>query len=327
MKNIDFLAIGETTIDAFIRLKDASVHCDINNENCQLCVDFGAKIPYESVIEIPAVGNASNASVSASRLGLKSALVANVGKDDNGKKCLDSLEKDGVSTEFVAINPDKETNYHYVLWYEKERTILQKHSDFEYKLPDIGEPRWIYLSSLGEKSVELHKELVEYLKGHTNIKLAFQPGIFQIKFGVEAIKEIYERAEIFFCNVEEAKTILGSSEHDVKKLMEEIAKLGPKKVLITDSMNGAYAHDGEQYYFMPVYPHEPYERTGAGDAFASTVVSALALGKSIEEALMWGPINSMSVVQQVGAQRGLLSREELEEYLKNAPEDYKPKKI
>ena len=68
---------------------------------------------------------------------------------------------------------------------------------------------------------------------------------------------------------------------------------------------------------------EPLDRTGAGDAFSSTFTSALANGKSLEDALLWGPINSMSVVQYVGAQKGLLSREKLEEYLKNAPESYK----
>jgi sugar/nucleoside kinase (ribokinase family) len=78
---------------------------------------------------------------------------------------------------------------------------------------------------------------------------------------------------------------------------------------------------------MPVYPHTPVEATGAGDAFASTVVSALILGKTLHEALSWAPINSMSVVQQVGAQKGLLTREKLEEYLKNAPEEYKLSKI
>jgi len=74
-------------------------------------------------------------------------------------------------------------------------------------------------------------------------------------------------------------------------------------------------------------PKPPYERTGAGDAFSSTIVTALALGKTLSEALQWGGINSMSVVQYIGAQAGLLSREKLEEYLKNAPEDYKAVKI
>ena len=325
--NFDFVAIGETTIDAFIRLKDAKVHCDINNENCQLCVNFGAKIPYESVTEIAAVGNAGNAAVSASRLGLSSALVANVGADDNGKKCINSLKKDGVNTDFVIINPDKDTNYHYVLWYEKERTILQKHSHFDYKLPDIGETKWIYLTSLGENSLPFHKEILKYLKKHSETKMAFQPGIFQIKFGKDALKEIYEATEVFFCNVEEARTILGNDEHDVKKLMEEMRKLGPKIIVITDGINGAYARDGENYYFMPVYPHQPFERTGAGDAFSSTFVAGLAMGKSIEEALMMAPINSMSVVQKIGAQAGLLTLSEIEKYLRQAPIGYKPRKI
>jgi hypothetical protein len=54
---------------------------------------------------------------------------------------------------------------------------------------------------------------------------------------------------------------------------------------------------------------------------------ALALGKSVSEALQWGPINSMSVVQEIGAQKGLLTRNKLEEFLKNAPAEYKPRKI
>ncbi|KKW28054.1 MAG: hypothetical protein UY71_C0033G0008, partial [Parcubacteria group bacterium GW2011_GWB1_52_7] len=56
----------------------------------------------------------------------------------------------------------------------------------------------------------------------------------------------------------------------------------------------------------------------------STFTVALALGKSVREALMWGPVNSMSVVQQIGARAGLLTRERLEEYLAKAPEDYRP---
>jgi sugar/nucleoside kinase (ribokinase family) len=159
------------------------------------------------------------------------------------------------------------------------------------------------------------------------VKLAFQPGIFQMQFGTEKLKEIYARTDLFFCNVEEAQRILGETSHDLPMLMKKMAALGPKQVAITDGINGAYAYDGTDCHFMPVYPHVPFERTGAGDAFASTMVSALAMGKSFAEALSWGPINSMSVVQYVGAQKGLLSREKLEEYLKNAPTEYVLKKI
>ena len=54
----DFIAIGDTVTDAFIRLKEASVHCDINREKCEICMRFADKIPYESVTVVPAVATA-----------------------------------------------------------------------------------------------------------------------------------------------------------------------------------------------------------------------------------------------------------------------------
>ena len=329
-KNYDFIAIGETTIDAFIRLKDASVHCDVNKENCQICMAFGTKIPYEFVEEVPAVGNAGNASVSASRLNLKSALVADIGADRNGDLCVESFKKDNVSTDFIAIHKDKSTNYHYILWFEDERTILQKHSDFSYKLPNLGNPKWIYLTSLGEKSLEYHGEIIEYLNNNPDIKMAFQPGIFQIKMGYEKLQEIYKKTEIFFCNIDEAKTILDIKNHiEIKDLIRKMHDLGPKIIVLTDGAKGSYAYGGAETLFMPPYPDPkpPFERTGAGDAFSSTIVAAIILDKTLPEALAWGSINAMSVVQEIGAQKGLLSREKLEEYLKNAPVDYIARKI
>src|SRR3989344_4673207 len=121
--NYDIIAIGDITTDAFIRIKDAAVNCDINNEHCMLCMRFGDKIPYEEVYIVPAVGNSPNAAVSASRLGLKSAIVTNVGGDEAGREALDKLTSEHVGTEFVATHKTKKTNYHYVLWYEEERTI------------------------------------------------------------------------------------------------------------------------------------------------------------------------------------------------------------
>jgi len=105
--------------------------------------------------------------------------------------------------------------------------------------------------------------------------------------------------------------------------------LGLKIAIITDGTEGAYTYDGSEMWHMPMYPDpsSPVDRTGAGDSFSSTFTSALALGHDIPTALSWGPINSMSVVQFIGAQEGLLSHEKIQEYLGTAPEEYKPQKI
>lgn len=329
----DFVAIGDIVIDAFIELDrdSADVSSDMDTGRKTLHMPFGSKLPYKDVTVVNAVGNSPNASVAAHRLGLNTALVANLGQDRNGKDCLDTLRKEGVHTDFVKLHEGKQTNYHYVLRYGPERTILIKHEQFPYILPDFEEPpRYIYFSSIGEHGLPYHFEIAKYVKANPETKLVFQPGTYQIRLGHEALKEVYEVTEIFFCNKEEAQGILKTEEKDIPTLIRKFKELGPKMPVITDGPNGSYVVDeDDQAWHMPMYPDPapPVDRTGAGDSFSSTFTAAIALGKEPSEALTWGPINSMSVVQHIGAQAGLLQRDELLQYLKNAPDLYKASPI
>jgi ribokinase len=336
-KQLDLLAIGDLTTDAFIRLKDAAVHCKINREDCELCLRFGDKVPFEYVKVVRAVGNAANAAVAASRLGLRAALVSDVGSDENGHECLTELQRNKVVTSFVREHRDRPTNYHFVLWYESDRTILVNHTEYDYRLPAAMSsksqkglpPKWVYLTSLAANAFPYQMAIADYLDAHPEVKLAFQPGTFQLKLGIEELKRLYARTEVFVVNIEEAQRLLQTGSRDVKMLMKSLFDCGPKLVLITDSANGAYMFDGERYYSMPMYPdpRPAFERTGCGDAFASTFVSAMALGKPPLEALTWAPVNPMSVAQFIGSQEGLLDLAQLEWWLARAPAEFKVKEI
>src|SRR3989344_4761339 len=129
--NYDFVAIGDTVVDAFIKLKKAEIIGEPDTPGYEIAIPFAEKVPYEDVFVIPAVGNAANAAVSAARLGLNTAIVTNLGDDRDGEDCLATLKKNNVRTDFVKINPGMKTNYHYVLWYGPERTILIKHQDYK----------------------------------------------------------------------------------------------------------------------------------------------------------------------------------------------------
>lgn len=329
----DFVGIGDIVIDAFIQLseKDATVTDDEKSGRKRLSMNFGDKLPYEDVTVVNAVGNSPNAAVSAHRLGLQSALVTSVGHDRWGKDCLDALRQEGVETDYVKVHEGKKTNYHYVLRYGAERTILVKHEKYPYILPPFEvPPKFIYLSSVGEHGLPFHETIAQYVADNPETKLVFQPGTFQIRVGYESLKNVYQNTEIFFCNKEEAQSILQVREDDIPTLIRKMKELGPKLPVITDGPKGAYVVDhDDQAWHMPMYPDPapPVDRTGAGDSFSSTFTAAIILGKTPAEALTWGPINSMSVVQYIGAQEGLLSREKLEEYLEQAPADYKATKI
>ena len=324
--SIDFLAVGDTVVDDFIRLKDASVNCDVDTNACTITMRWGDKIPFESSTILAGVGNSANAAVAASRLGLSSALLATIGNDHDGELILESFAREGLNTSLITRADDKFTNHHYVLWYESERTILVKPEPYEYVFPkDLEPPKTIYLSSLGNASPTYYEDMARYLNEHPDIFLTFQPGTFQMKMGTEALGSIYTRTNLLVVNKEEAARILNlESTESITVLLEKLRALGPKTVIITDGRRDAHAFDGEKTLMVPMYPDSrpPFERTGAGDAFASTITAALSLGFPLEEALLWGPINSMAVVQEVGAQKGLLTRQALEDFLAKAPPEY-----
>ena len=324
---IEFLAIGDTVVDEFIELEDATVHCDIDTSACTITMRWGDKIPFKNAVLIAGVGNSANAAVSAARLGLKSALLTDLGADRDGDEAVAALSKEGLPAQLIRRHRGIPTNHHYVLSYESERTILVKHEAYRYELPKhLPVPKTLYLSSLRQGTEGYHDEIATFAEQHPDIFLVFQPGTFQMKLGTEKLARIYKRTNLFVVNKEESERILNlPAPQELSVLFKGLHALGPKNVIITDGRNGAHASDGTRVLFVPMYPdsRKPYERTGAGDAFASTVAAALTIGKPFEEALLWGPINSMSVVQDLGAQRGLLTRAKLEEYLSAAPAEYK----
>jgi ribokinase len=332
-KQLDVLAVGDVVTDAFIRLLPDQEKVEIGKDGQpDLSIPFGTKIPYDHAEIIEGVGNAANAAVAFARLGLNSGLVANVGSDEWGRDIIKALQHNKVDARFVHINPGKKSNYHYVLWYKDERTILIKHEEYDYHWPRfriIDIPKWIYFSSISEHAMEYHDQIAAWLEGHPPVKMAFQPGTFQIDAGVHRLKKIYEHTEVLALNREEAVKVSGGDHNNLHDLFNKLHELGPKIVLITDGPDGAYASDGYNRFKMPIYPDPkpPYDRTGAGDSFASTFTAAIMKGANLEAALLWAPINSMSVVQKVGAQAGLLSEHEINHWLRKAPHWYHPERM
>lgn len=328
---MDFLSIGDTVVEPFIHLVRAEVHCKIDNSGCTITLPFGAKIPFSDDNICYGVGNSANAAVSVARLGLKSAMASEVGKDEYGEKCLENFHNEKVDTLNVGQHVGIKTNYHYVLWYPPERTILVKHNTYPRKLdeskfsPDGVPPKFLYLSSLPADSMNYHQEIIAWLKKNRGVKLVFQPGTFQMQMGATALAPLYQMSYIFVVNKEEAELILNIQGAKIQELLEKVEKLGPHITCITDGPNGAYMRANGKNYYMPIYPDPkpPFERTGCGDAFASTFSAMICMGKTPEEALRYAPVNSMNVVQEIGAQKGLLTLEQIEDWLKKAPADYK----
>jgi ribokinase len=319
MPKYDIVSIGDTTIDAFIQLHEASVHCTVNHVDCQLCLSYPDKIPFDDLLLIPACGNSANNAIGSSRLGMKDAFIGAVGDDHQGRDIINELKKEGVDTHLVSVNKGVLTNFHFVLVYRGERTILIKHQKYQYKIPSNLDTKWIYFSSMAQGTEKFHAELARFLQKNKDVKMAFNPGTFQMRMGTGKLAGIYRRTEILFLNREEAQLVTKLKTRDIKKLADAMHKLGAKIAVITDGRAGAYACDGNKIWFLDHFPAPLVEATGAGDAYGTAFTAAIFHGQAVPEAMAWGAVNGGNVALYVGPHKGLQTKPQIENWLKKHP--------
>lgn len=316
----DLISIGDCDIDTFVPIEDATV--SVVEGHRSISFPYGRKVPVGPSRSMVA-GNAANNAVGSSRLKLKTAIYTNVGNlddDEADDRIKQKLKKEGVDIRYVVENADLPSNHHIILEYKGERTILVYHQPWKFHLPDLDRTKWIYLTSLSPSYIESNviEQLINYLE-RSKAKLAYQPGTFQIKQGAKKQARLLSLSEIIVMNLEEAKMFLGHEPEDsipVKKLLKGISDLGPKRVVITDGGEGSYGYDGEKFLKLEIFPAKMVQMTGAGDAYATATTAGLFYGKSLEEAMRWGGVNSASVVEKIGSQTGLLTYNQISEKLK-----------
>ena len=323
MKNtLDLLSIGDASLDVFLTPTETELLCSVDKKECKVCFSYGDKIPVKN-LDFSVGGNAANNAVGVSRLGLKSALVLTLGDDPTAREIIEGLKKEEVDITYVIQQPATSSNYSTVVSYAGERTIFSYHAPRSYEFPvSLPKVPWVYLTSMGESFWPFYNHIVDWVKANPGVKLVFNPGSYQLRAERQIIEPVLALTYIIFVNREEAEKLTGTKapSGQEKELLSSLAKLGPKICVITDGGNGSFLFDSQsgKYYKSGVLPVDAYERTGAGDAFGSGCLTAIIKGKSFEEALLWGTLNSSSVIGYTGPQKGLLKEADMSVWLERA---------
>ena len=317
MSNLDLLSVGDANLDVFISPSESESLCDINTKECLIAFSYADKIPVKN-LEFSVGGNAGNNAVGTKRLGVNSGAVLTLGDDSTGIQIIDRLKQEEVDLTYVIQQPSTLSNFNVVVTYTGERTIFTYHAPRSYEFPvQLPKVSWVYLTSMGESFRPFYNHIIEWLVKNPETNLAFNPGSWQLRAGIDALNSVFKLTKLVFVNKQEAEKLTGYEAKDsvTKELLVALSNLGPKIAVITDGSNGSYVFDGVKCLHSGVLPVDAYERTGAGDAFGSGFLSALIKGKPIEEALVWGTVNSASVIGYVGAQKGLLREEDIDTWV------------
>jgi sugar/nucleoside kinase (ribokinase family) len=324
-ENFDVVSLGDVVNDEFIQLPVDSVRVRVDDGGRWLEIPLGSKLILDNDAPTSAGGSAANAAVAMSRLGLRVGLASYLAHDQIGLDILSAMRGDGVATGLVHVDSPRHTVRNFVLAFGGERTILVRHAEFDYHWKPLRNheiPAWLYINSLGPDALTYQDEVADWLDQHPKVRLAFQPGTFQVEAGTTRLARLYQRAEILICSRGAAEAITDMHGADVDEILEALGKLGPRSIVVFDETGGAVANDKEDRLLVEGFAgtKPALDNTGAGDAFAATVVAAIIQGASMNEALRWAALNAAEVASQYGTQAGLMHRGDLVARLESSPE-------
>lgn len=307
----DVITIGSATKDIFLVSKQFQI---IQSHKFATgygeCVSFGSKIEIEKAV-MTTGGGGTNAAVTFAQLGFNTAVVTRIGDDSSGRDVLDELKAAKVKTTLIQTIKDGQTGLGVQLTAKDgERSVLVNRGVSKtFTKNDIPwtklKAKWIYMTSLAG-NLSLASRIAKHAAQH-NINIAFNPGSGELAKGLRGMEPVMRHLTLLNLNLEEAQLLANSKSTDVKKLCNRIHR-PDLTLIITNGPRGAWAHrDGDTWFVRPTGT-KGISRTGAGDAFGSGLVAAIAKGYNLDRALQVGVANAESVIQSYGAKIGILKK-------------------
>lgn len=339
LKKFDVITIGGATQDIMYYTDDAEI---INNKKNILkqkliAFEYGAKIISDNV-HLTFGGGGMNTAISFSLLNLKTASFLKLGQDWIGEQILKEIKNKKIALNYISQDKNNysgfsfiinrgDYNEHAILGHRGANTQLKISSHVISKL----NTKWLYIASLSGKDTlvksniknifENKKSLPAVAGRGQGIKIAWNPGGAQLKYGYKFFKKYLSQVEMFNLNKDEAIELVLSSglkTTNIDKLLKTIYSWGPQIVVITDGAKGAYVYKNEKKYFRKALPNtKDMNTTGAGDAFGSSFVAGLIIYKyDIEKSLKLATYRSNAVIKKIGAQVGLLNKNQIKKIMK-----------
>jgi len=319
----DVITIGSAVRDTFLFVdsKDAPVIANPKIDPLRkklIALEQGAKINVVSSARAIGGGGA-NAAVTFGRMGLKTAAVVRVGKDEDGRAVVRALEAEGVAARFVQRDPELPTAFSTLIVAgntKRDRVVLTERGAgdvniFSPRTRLIADTKWYYLSALSGPGWKKELSDISRTAKQHNILWSWNPGLRQIRAGLASLKPFMKACGVFNVNRDEALELTGAA-NNAKTLLGALLSAGCARVLISDGPRGVYYADAGTMVRLSADPKvKAVEPTGAGDALGSGFIAGLAASADVAYALDLGLTNSESVICSIGAQEGILRAHEI----------------
>jgi sugar/nucleoside kinase (ribokinase family) len=281
-------------------------------------------------------GNAVYAAVGA-RLWSKSiTIVSRVGAN-YPRKWLESVEREGISTAGIRIlDQSLDTRTFYAYRSLEDRVDINPPTHYRklglalpkalvgYSSSTEGQDQRSQLNPATVRTTDIpaqllqgihgahlspaefltHFTLPKYLKDHGIGTVTLDPSIRYMNpsFRLE-LPTILQGLQAFLPSLYEATSFLPRLKDQIWEMAEFFHSMGPPIIVIKAGASGQFLLDAhkKRRWHIPAYPSQPYDVTGAGDAFCGAfLVGLIETGDALEAALR-GNISASFVVEGSGA--------------------------
>lgn len=266
-------------------------------------------------------GKGSNQAIAAGRLGSEVFMIGRVGNDFFGNMAIKNFRKEGINIDHVAVDSTSETGTAQILVGQDSENmiVVVPGANSKVEKEHVNEARsviedadiFLIQFELGMKTVEYGIETASRLKKLVVVNPAPAQSL---------TREVFPLVSIMTPNETELQTLTKMPVNEIEQV-EQAAKtlrgLGVDQVVVTLGKKGALLVNDSIVQHFPGISVKAVDTTGAGDAFNGGLVTALAEGKPIKEAIVFANIVAALSVQRHGTAPSMPYRYEIEEILKS----------
>ena len=280
-------------------------------------------------------GAPANVAVAVSRLGGDSAFFGRAGQDPFGQFMKETLNNEGVNTDFMILDEAQRTSTVVVgLDQSGERsfTFMVKPSADQFMLPtdipDFSENQWLHFCSIAlanepsRSSTFLAMQKIKSAGGFISFDPNLRDEVWADQSEIKSVVlEAVAMADVVKFSDDELLFLTDTK--SIEAGLEAIKKWQNTLVLITQGAKGALVITQGKQERIAGKAVKPTDTTGAGDAFVGGLITYLAQSNNwsdleqIRHAVQWANGCGALATTQKGAMTALPLKDQLAQYLVN----------
>ena len=264
-------------------------------------------------------GKGFNQATAAARLGADVVIIGRLGKDTFGDILMSASTKEKINTNFVVRDAEVGTGVATIVIDAAgdNSIILVPHANMRLGVEDVERASAqiasadVLLLQL-EVPIEASQKAAEIAKAN-GVKVILNPAPAR-----ELPDSFLVQVDILTPNEVETEFLSGlkvSDDEGAQRAAQVLLDKGVSSVVLTLGDRGALLLTSDVRKLIPAYKVDVVDTTAAGDAFCGALATALAQGKTIEDAVAFANAAGALAVTVLGAQPSIPTAEKVEGFL------------